>query len=358
MTRQHDVMVIGAGIAGLTAAAELTRAGVSVLIVEARDRIGGRIFTQEDSIHHAPIELGAEFVHGRPKEIWDQVRARHLEIAEVEGDGWCVRDGKVAQCDFFSAVDRILQKMDDKQADESFLDFLNREFPVEKADARLREARERATSYVSGFNAADPALVGVHWLVKSKLAEEAIEGDHAFRLGNGYRQLVEIFRQELTKRDVTIQTETVVEAIRWGGGQAQLQMRRGNREEQVSARCVLVTLPLAVLQAHAGELGGVEFVPALPGEKLGALTKLEMGKVIRVSLQFRERFWEQIKPEGRRETLGDMSFLFSGSEWFPTWWTTMPHKLPMITGWAPFHSAEKLSARPRSFVIEQSLSAL
>jgi monoamine oxidase len=358
MARQHDVIVIGAGIAGLTTAVELSRAGVSVLIVEARDRIGGRIFTVEESLHHAPVELGAEFVHGRPKEIWDEVKAHDLGIAEVEGDGWCVRDGKVVQCDFFSQVDRILQKMDDKRTDESFLDFLNRESPLENADARLREARERATAYVSGFNAADPVLVGVHWLVKGTRAEEAIDGERAFRLGNGYRQLVEIFRQEALERGVTIQTETVVEAVRWRGGQVHLQMRCANREEHLSASRVLVTLPLAVLQARPGELGAIEFHPKLPEGKLEALTKLEMGSVIRVSLQFRDRFWEQIKPESSQGTLSNMSFLFSANEWFPTWWTTMPHKLPIITGWAPFRSAEKLSGKPRSFVVEHSLSVL
>lgn len=358
MATANDVVVIGAGIAGLTAAVELSRAGVSVLMVEARDRVGGRIFTAEDRIHHAPIELGAEFVHGCPKEIWDLVTAHDLETAEVEGANWCVRQGKVVPCDFFSLVDRILEKMDDKQPDESFLDFLNREVPLEKADARLREAREKATSYVSGFNAADPALVGVHWLVKSMQAEEAIEGDRSFRLSKGYRQLVEIFRQKLVERGTVIQMETVVETVRWERGHVELKVRRGIREELTSARRVLVTLPLGVLRTRAGQSGAVEFHPTLPEEKLQAMTKLEMGKVIRVSLQFRERFWETIKPQSGRGSLGNMSFLFSDNEWFPTWWTTMPHKLPIITGWAPFRSAERLSGKPRSFVVEQSLYAL
>jgi monoamine oxidase len=358
MAGEHHVIVIGAGIAGLAAAAQLSRAGVSVLILEARDRIGGRIFTAEDSIHHAPMELGAEFVHGRPPEIWNQVRVHELEMNEVEGDAWCVSDGNVMQCDFFSTVDNILEKMNDQGADESFRNFLDRECPPGKADGRLQEARERATGYVSGFNAADPALVGVHWLVKSMRAEEAIQGDRAFRLAGGYRQLVEVFHQELSEKKVTIQTEAVVESVHWKKGQAELTTRRGNHEERISGARVLVTLPLAVLQARPGERGAVKFAPALPKDKIEAMTKLEMGKVIRVSLQFRERFWEGVRPEGRRRTLSNMSFLFSGNEWFPTWWTTMPKKLPILTGWAPFRAAEMLSGKSTSFVIERSLSAL
>jgi protoporphyrinogen oxidase len=63
------VLVIGAGVAGLTAAADLTRAGVRVSLLEARNRLGGRIHAVHD-VAGLPIELGAEFIHGRSPEIW------------------------------------------------------------------------------------------------------------------------------------------------------------------------------------------------------------------------------------------------------------------------------------------------
>ena len=65
-----DVLILGAGVAGLSAAVELARAGLHVEIIEARDRMGGRVFTQHDPTLNHPIELGAEFVHGMPPEIW------------------------------------------------------------------------------------------------------------------------------------------------------------------------------------------------------------------------------------------------------------------------------------------------
>ena len=61
-----------------------------------------------------------------------------------------------------------------------------------------------------------------------------------------------------------------------------------------------------------------------------------MGKVIRVVLHFRERFWERIRPQGEKDRyLAQMSFSFSQDAYFPTWWTSMPEKSPIITGWAP-----------------------
>ncbi len=70
-----------------------------------------------------------------------------------------------------------------------------------------------------------------------------------------------------------------------------------------------------------------------------------MGKVLRVVLHFRERFWDRIHPKGSpNKTLDRMSFLFSQDEWFPTWWTAMPDQFPIITGWAPWRSAERLES--------------
>jgi monoamine oxidase len=121
----------------------------------------------------------------------------------------------------------------------------------------------------------------------------------------------------------------------------------------------LLTLPLALLKAQPGEGAAVKFVPRLPQQKLDALDKLEMGKVIRIVLRFRERFWEDVKPSPRSQTtLSDMAFLFSEDKLFPTWWTSMPQKSSMLTGWAPFRSAEQLSGKGESFITERSLQTL
>ena len=346
-----DVIVVGAGAAGLAAATELAESGLAVMILEARDRLGGRIFTQQDPQLQFPIELGAEFIHGRAPEIWDLLRQHKVAVTEVEGDNWCVRDGDLSPCDFFSEVDDILRRMDDRGPDESFQSFLQRCCPDASA-----ETKQHAVSYVTGFNAADPARVGVHWLVQEMRAGEKIDGEPAFRARNGYSALLEIFRGRLAKTNARVRTDTVVERVTWSGGNVSVDAISQGSPVTFRARRVLLTVPLGVLQAPAGERGSIEFRPALPEEKVKALDGLEMGKVIRIALRFRERFWDQVSADSS-PTLARMSFLFSRDEWFPTWWTAMPEPVPLITGWAPFRCAERLMAENVS-VVGRSLQTL
>jgi monoamine oxidase len=351
-----SVIIIGAGVAGLAAAARLGQAGISVVVLEARDRVGGRIFTQRDPVSDCPIELGAEFIHGCPSEIWEQLQAS--DVQEVDGQNWCVFDQRLSPCNFFSQVDSVLDAMDDRVPDESFIAFLERRFPNPSRDTRLEEAKRRAVGYVSGFNAADPNLVGVHWLVAGMRAEEKIQGNRAFRSRNGYADLLDAFRRQIARSNGTIQTNTVAESVIWKAGSAEVRTRGANASDTFAARRILVTLPLSVLRISL-EVGAVRFVPALPNEKLDSLSKLEVGKVIRMVFRFRDRFWGRIPASGNgRETLSDMSFLFSEDECFPTWWTTMPRKEPLITGWAPFRSAETLSGENQREVTRRGLQTL
>ena len=132
MAKALDVIVIGAGASGLTAAAELARNGLAVAVLEARDRIGGRMFTVVDPVCQAPIELGAEFIHGKPPEIWDLLKRHKIRTTEADGDHWCAHHGEPSPCDFFAEVDRILKKMSGSKRDQSFLQFLKQNFPNAK----------------------------------------------------------------------------------------------------------------------------------------------------------------------------------------------------------------------------------
>ncbi len=359
-TKQPDVIVVGAGAAGICAALDLQKAGLEVIILEARDRIGGRIFTLQDAKLGTPIELGAEFIHGCPPELWSLLNAHKVSTYEVDGDNWCVEDGLLGTCDFFADVDEILRKMDDRGPDQSFLEFLKKYDSRSKNHRRQERAEAWAKSYVTGFNAADPALVSVHWLVQEMRAEEKIEGSRAFRAEQGYSALIKIFEQELANSKIEVQKNTIVEAIHWGPAHVEVVARSSNDVARFSANRVLITVPLGVLQARSGENGAIQFTPELPRSKQEAIRAVLMGSVIRVTLRFRERFWESL-PLMRAEnskTMDRMSFLFSHDDWFPTWWTLMPKKSPILIGWAPFRCAQRLAGKNEAFVVEQAINAL
>ena len=83
-----DVAVIGAGVAGLSAARDLTAAGLNVEVFEARDRIGGRILTVRDPSLSIPAEIGAEFVHGSAPQTHKLIREASLTFCDINGDRW------------------------------------------------------------------------------------------------------------------------------------------------------------------------------------------------------------------------------------------------------------------------------
>jgi len=94
---QFDVLILGAGAAGLAAARDLSARGLSVALLEARDRLGGRIYTSRPAGSSLPIELGAEFVHGRSLEIFEIVREAWLTLCELTGDAWWSESGRLSQ---------------------------------------------------------------------------------------------------------------------------------------------------------------------------------------------------------------------------------------------------------------------
>ena len=107
---EYDVAVVGAGAAGLIAARELARGGRSVVLLEARDRIGGRLFNIADPRALAPIELGAEFVHGRPDVTYALLRETGATVVDNAESSFVFRDGilQPPDGDPFAAVGELL----------------------------------------------------------------------------------------------------------------------------------------------------------------------------------------------------------------------------------------------------------
>src|SRR5690348_5219155 len=108
---QSDVIIVGAGVAGLAAARKLSRAGLRVLVLEARDRTGGRVHTIHPAGFETAVELGAEFVHGRPPESFDLIKNGNLRAVKVRGEPFCSNEHVIGKCDFWGRIEKVLDAM-------------------------------------------------------------------------------------------------------------------------------------------------------------------------------------------------------------------------------------------------------
>src|SRR5436190_15546244 len=121
----RSVIVIGAGAAGLAAARDLSRANCEVVVVEARNRIGGRVFALTEAASF-PVELGAEFVHGKSPALWKLARAANLKTSEVSERHWYFDNGKISRShDFWKHIEQLMDRMKSTGSDQSLREFLN-----------------------------------------------------------------------------------------------------------------------------------------------------------------------------------------------------------------------------------------
>ncbi|MER3426971.1 MAG: FAD-dependent oxidoreductase [Pyrinomonas sp.] len=354
---EFDVIVIGAGIAGLAAAERIGEAGRRTCIIEARERIGGRVYTT-GSPASVPIELGAEFIHGRPPELWSIVQTTKLRIAEARGVSWCAQDGKLAPCSEFARVGASMNLILEHapppdQPDVPFQKLLDVYF----AEERFAEMRAAATRYVEGFHAARAERISAQALVRGEAASARTEGGRAFRLLDGYGKVIEHLCARLSG-DVRLELCTVVERIYWEQGAVSVCAQRADGTGATfRARACIVTIPLGVLRASPDARGAILFSPDL-SEKRAAMLKIEVGQVVRLNLIFRRRWWPEFLRAryDQRKATERMGFLFARDEPFPTWWTQHPAHTPVLVGWAGGSRAERLLAS--GDVVEQAISSL
>jgi monoamine oxidase len=329
----HSVLVIGAGVAGLAAARRLTEAGLQVTILEARNRLGGRIHTLHDSTLAIPLELGAEFVHGQPEEIWEIVREKKLVLGSLEANNWCHDHNVLRQCnDFWAKWKKVAGKIRNTKVypDMSFCDFI-RDLDADEETKRI------AIAFVEGFNASRADRISLESLRLAQQASDEVSGDTPYRILGGYDHVVRWLSSFETEPKPDINLNTVVHDVEWRPGYV--------RVNQFEAEQVVVTVPLSVLQANI-----VNFHPQLP-EKTEAAQKLVMGHVIKVILCFNSRFWEE-------RGIGNLAFLHALDQKFPTWWTTHPVASPVLVGWAGGAAAEELAGLDDDELINVAVESL
>jgi monoamine oxidase len=319
---QADVLVIGAGAAGLAAAAELARAGRSVLILEARSRIGGRCHTCRLPGVAAPVELGAEFIHGRPEATFSLLKRAGTPAVDTTRTQRVLFDGRLRAVDVFAEARKAMRRK--PATDVSFRALLARQ--------RLSpRTRALATLMVQGFDAADPREASAQAIVEEW--GTALTTSH-MRPQGGYGPLLETL-------GVAVQLETIVREVRWSRGRVEISGTFRGEPWAASAPRAVITLPLGVLQS-----GAVRFTPALRKP----LEKLASGPVIRVAMAFKDAFWEKEHP--------GVAFFHSPRAAFPTFWTPLPMRAPLLTAWAGGPKAARLTGSPEERLVAEALKSV
>jgi monoamine oxidase len=345
-----DVVIIGAGAAGLAAAAELERSGRSVLVLEARDRIGGRVWTRHEPGLPVPVELGAEFIHGRPAATFSLLRKAGVTAVDAPLVRLTVRRGRLEPRGDaeFTEVQRALRHHAGalEKNDVSFATFLAR-----ARHGLSGEARAFARMRVRGYDAADPARVSARAIAEEWAGEGAIETGH-FRPRGGYGALLASLDGALG-RGVRLQLQSIVHTVRWQRGSIEVVGTGLGKPFRATASRAIVTLPLGVLQLPPDAPGAVRFTPALKAKE-PALKRLASGVVIKVALRFRTAFWEGLDHARYR----DISFFHSPRAAFPTFWTALPARAPLLIAWAGGPKAARLTGGATRDIVRQAVTSL
>ncbi|HEY3404441.1 MAG TPA: NAD(P)/FAD-dependent oxidoreductase [Ohtaekwangia sp.] len=313
-----SIIIIGAGAAGLSAARKISEAGKTVTVLEARTRIGGRIFTAHEKDFSMLIETGAEFIHGDLPLTKSLAKAAEATLQKGEGQNWNLEEGIPSEGDSFEAGwDELLHELKKLEHDVSIGEFLRTHFAAPQYDS----LRESVIRFVQGFDAADPDKASAFGLREewTNSDDDALTGYH---IQNGYSHLMNFLQQECLKQSVSFYLSRTVTEIQWEEGRVTVKTSSG---EEFTADKVLITIPPAVLQK-----GSVKFSPEIPLHN-DAIQKIETGGVIKFIIEFTEPIWEKESCTTFRE-FPNLHFLFTDA-YVPTWWTQKPSRSPILTGW-------------------------
>lgn len=284
-----DAIVVGAGVAGLAAARQLRQAGHRVLVLEGRDRIGGRVWSDR-SLQGIPLDMGASWIHGTTgNPITDLVRQNKIRtmstdygnIVRYRANGaelTAVEDSGVeAQFErLMEAIAEFSHQQEQQNApDGSLKAAIDQILP--SLNLNPQQTRELNYSINSGLEheyAADVANLSLYYWDTGA----AFEGEDVI-FPDGYDRIVEILAAGLE-----IRLNQRVESVEYS---AQGVRIRTSQEEFAAAKAI-ITLPLGVLKQ-----GQVSFVPPLPAPKQAAIRKLGMGILNKVYFRFPEVFWNR-----------------------------------------------------------------
>lgn len=293
----------------MAAARALSEHNLDIRVLEARDRIGGRIHTERPEHLHFPIELGAEYVHGCPPDLWNIVNEAGIRLNDTCVNHWASQDGTlVMQTDYYSQLEAFFERLcaraenGEDQSLQSFIDELL------ESDSDLADASAASLRFVQNYLAADPTKIGIKFLAQGENAAQSI-GTEALQVIDGYDNIVRFLLKSCSALPQQLHLNTVVKSIKWQPGHVEVSTTCGGTPQTFIADRAIITLPLGVLKRTnrtAGitasesstetEEGAVAFEPPL-SSKHKAIENIQVGNVRRIIVIFKERFWEEFQLE-------------------------------------------------------------
>lgn len=336
-----DIIIVGAGACGLMAARELAHNGKKVIILEARDRIGGRIWPLDEKEFAYPAQGGAEFVHGEAPITKELFNEAGITMSKTEGDMWNSHDGELTiNSERIPNQAELHPKLKELKSDVPIADFFNKYFPDEKY-LRMRNA---ILDMVEGYDAADPNKISTF-----ALRDEWLSGGEwlQYQIKEGYGPMLKFLKSEIKKLGVEIRLNAAVREIEL---KKDIAAARAESSTVYEAEKIIVTVPLPVIKK-------INFIPAIP-KKFEAVDKIGYGGVIKILMKFKSRWWKKYSGHD----FDEMDFLFMISNQanadVSVWWTQYPDMTPLLTGWLAGPKSQKYAASSDEDIINASLESL
>ena len=339
----ETIIVVGAGIAGLSAASTLQKWGYKVIVLEARPRVGGRVWTSREW-DDAPLDMGASWIHGVTRNPITQIaKDNHIKTLDTDYDNHWIydTDGNELSVAAYERLEEYTQgveeyisgTIEELDSDVSIQSLFN----TIQAEENLSAAERQAILYLLNTMIEHDYAADINELSLLSFDEGYEFGGEDVIFPEGYDQIINVLAKGLD-----IRLNQIVERVDYSDAGVKVKTDQGNYEGDRA----VITLPLGVLQS-----GDVQFSPALPREKQNAIRDLGMGLLDKVYLRFPNVFWPK-----DAELIGYLGE--NKGEWAE--WLNMAYytDAPILLGFNAATFARKTEAWSDQQIVDSAMTAL
>jgi len=328
--KKYDIIVIGAGMSGLAAASEIYKSNQNIMVLEGRDRIGGRLSSErlDDGLL---FERGGELIHGTKNPMYDLVNELGIKIREMKKEPMNISTMDGIQL-FVVMMFLRLGLYPKPTVNESVSEYLDR---LQFLPQALRDVADKSSK---DFETLDriSAMSIINRLREEMMIGESY-GEHDFVIEDGYITILSHLAKELP-----IAFNHKVDKINWNDEHVVIETNHGTFQ----AKQVILTLPIPILKK-------MNFEPALPNQKQDALSAHVSGDIIKLIIPVHKKAFKTEHEEGGIE----------GATQVPMWWRrNLPQDQPddrqILVGWITGPYARRFLSQSTEDAIDLALSEL